>query len=143
MTIPSKRTKYPIVNGVMTYPDGRERCNKLNAGIAKYYGRTMDMAERQGYQCAICEKPFGIGINVPTFDHQAGRGSNSSHRDDRIFIGDEWHNAALCANCNTQKGSRRYHWVGKSYVPVESNSLQHEFRVRFDGENELSAGEPK
>lgn len=54
-----------------------------------------------------------------TFDHQSGRGSNSSHRDDRIEVDGEWRNAALSLASNTLKGSKRYEWRGGKYLPVE------------------------
>lgn len=110
-------SKYPILNGVMTYPDGREVCNqKAKAGRQEYYTRTLQMLNRQAGRCAICHNPL-IFLWVQ-FDHQEGRGSGGGHRDDRIEIHGQWHNAALCSDCNTRKGSVRYYWQDGLYVPV-------------------------
>jgi hypothetical protein len=74
------------------------------------------MLERQGMACAICGSP--LIFLWAEFDHQAGRGMNGAHRDDRILIGGEWHNSALCRPCNSVKGSRRYSWQDGQYLPV-------------------------
>lgn len=100
-------------NGVWTYPCGREVCKTHTAeGQREYKRRTDAMQKRQGGHCALCMWYLGV-----TFDHQSGRGSGGSHRDDRIEIGGGWHNAALCYNCNAGKGSKRYHWLDGHYVP--------------------------
>jgi hypothetical protein len=53
------------------------------------------------------------------FDHEAGRGANGKHRDDRIYHKDgSWRNAALCSNCNTWKASRRFKWIEGKYQEV-------------------------
>jgi len=54
------------------------------------------------------------------FDHQNGRGSGGGHRDDRIAIDGLFYNAALCHDCNTEKGSKRYEWRDGKYVPSKS-----------------------
>lgn len=108
---PSPRRREPV----HVYPDGREVCNlKTRAGIGLYAGRTLMMQKRQGGHCALCHWYLGM-----TFDHEAGRGSAGSHRDDRIEVDGRWINAALCYKCNGEKGSKRYHWVQGKYVPVE------------------------
>lgn len=95
-------------------PDGREICSD-----AEYKERTIIMSARQGLLCAIC----GCFLFAPTFDHEAGRGMNSSKRDDRLFHENGvWRNAALCWNCNTEKGSKPYHWMNDKYIPKESPS---------------------
>lgn len=99
-------------NGVWTYLDGREVCQKGVAGNREYKRRIEEMRERQECHCAICSRTIAIG----TFDHQSGRGNSGSNRDDRIEIYGKWHNAALCYGCNSDKGSKRYHWLDGSYV---------------------------
>lgn len=114
-----KRTpsKYPIVNGVMTYPDGRERCLMGTvSGAKEYERRRLAMERRQGYV-----DPISLEWLVnPTFDHQDGRGAGGSRRDDRIEIDGKWHNAALNANTNGRKGSKRYEWRDGLYVPSKA-----------------------
>lgn len=109
-------SKYPIVAGVMYMPDGREVCQPTKIGRVEYQRRLGVMAIRQNFLCAICGQYPGFAKE--TFDHQDGRGSGGSHRDDRIEIDGKWHNAALCSDCNTRKGSVRYHWQDGLYVPV-------------------------
>ena len=108
-------TKYFVAPkpAVKTYPDWREVCNMSNPlGRAEYFRRLGEMVERQGYVCAICGSDEGA-----YFDHEAGRGAGGGLRDDRIEVDGHWQNAALCYNCNQEKGSKRYYWHG-SYVPV-------------------------
>jgi hypothetical protein len=110
--------KNTVVNGVMTFPCGREVCLlETMAGRREYKERTRAMAMRQKFVSPIS----GDLMNAwdATFDHQDGRGAGGAHRDDRIEIDGEWHNAALTLKDNTEKGSRRYHWVNGSYIPVE------------------------
>lgn len=110
-------SKHPVVAGVMTCPDGRERCLvQTAAGNREYKARTDAMQKRQSGHCALC--PWYLGVQ---FDHQDGRGSGGGHRDDRIEIDGEWYNAALCLGCNTEKGSRRYHWRDGKYVPSKAS----------------------
>lgn len=107
-------SKYPVVDGVMTMPDGKEICHMdTSAGRREYKERTRAMCIRQGFRDAI------TGENMETwqatFDHEAGR--TVGKQDDRIEIDGEWHNAALLYATNTRKGSKRYSWVNGSYVP--------------------------
>lgn len=123
MTILSKRTpsKYPIVNGVMTYPDGREVCQESAVGKREYSDRTDTMCERQNNRCAIC----GQYLHRPSFDHECSRGGGK--RDDRITNPDgTWKNAAVHFGCNGLKGSVRYAWVDVFYVPVSAGERTEE-----------------
>ena len=83
-----------------------------------YRTRTYEMEVRQGFKCAICTRISGSSMQ---FDHQDGRGHGGGNRDDRI-VDDQgnWLNAALCAACNTLKGSKRYHWKNGAYIPCQS-----------------------
>lgn len=112
-------SKYPIVDGVMTYPDGREECMmKTLAGRMEYDRRRNAMAVRQLFKSAI----GGADLRIwgAQFDHQNGRGANGSNRDDRIEVDGEWFNAALTPNDNMAKGSKRYHWQNGLYVPCKA-----------------------
>lgn len=113
---PRPGTKYPVVNGVMTYPDGREVCQDTMAGRREYRSRTRQMLMRQRGVDAITGEPMDTW--EATFDHEAGRGHGGGHRDDRIGSDDDWHNAALSEASNSKKGSRRYKWVGGKYIPA-------------------------
>lgn len=113
---PPKRKKPPV----KVYPCGREVCSKTVAGRGIYTLRTMQMVSRQHWKCAICGRDFGYRddeTNPATFDHALGRGMGAAIRDDRIEIDGQWNNAALCLNCNTAKGSRKYHWLDGKYIP--------------------------
>lgn len=107
---------YEIINGCFRrYADGRECTLDNTAGRAEYQRRTDDMAERQSNFCAICME----WMILATFDHALGRGGGGGHRDDKILIGSEWNNAALCHRCQGVKGSQRYHWINDFYyVPI-------------------------
>lgn len=91
---------------------GREVCNQqTRAGSAEYRSRTLAMLERQGGRCCLemhapmC--PGRLAENHATFDHEAGRGSGGSKRDDRIVLPDgTWQNGACHASCNNWKASR-------------------------------------
>lgn len=96
---------------VKVFPDGREVCPGV--GNREYINRREAMVIRQDGICAICETP----MTFPTFDHEHSRGGGK--RDDRIEIDGQWHNAAVHFECNTRKGSRRYHWVNGEYIPKE------------------------
>lgn len=110
-----------MIDGVITFPDGREVCAMNSAkGRMSYVHRTDSMAYRQGNQCPMCKGAFWSSIGSPTFDHQDGRGGNSGHRDDRLLRNGEWYNAALCHKCNGEKGSIRYHWQNGLYVPCKA-----------------------
>jgi hypothetical protein len=117
-TKPLRRTaivkKYrPQSQRLIVLPDGREICSD-----AEYKLRRGTMAVRQCNKCAICHRFSG----ELTFDHEAGRGMNASKRDDRLTHPDgRWRNAAVCLNCNTEKGSKPYQWVDGKYVPARRN----------------------
>lgn len=98
---------------VKIYRDFREICQSNAAGRREYILRKLAMGLRQNHLCAICER----FMREPQFDHQDGRGLSGGHRDDRIEIDGKWYNAALCADCNGLKGSKRYHWVEGKYIP--------------------------
>lgn len=107
----------PPKPAVKVYLGGREECNlKTKAGKEEYRERTEQMAQRQGFRCALCSLLMLHGEE--TFDHECSRGGGK--RDDRIFKEDgTWQNAAAHWICNYKKGSKRYHWVNNSkYVPV-------------------------
>jgi hypothetical protein len=110
-----KRTpsKYPIVDGVQTMPDGKEICADTVAGRKKYKERTRAMVIRQGFRDPISGKPLQFW--EATFDHQFGR--TVGKRDDRIVVDGEWWNAALSLESNTLKGSKRYSWQNGEYKP--------------------------
>ena len=103
---------------VKVHPDGRQVCNlKTVAGKDEYDSRRYQMVRRQRFLCAIC----GLLKIFLFFDHEAGRGHNAAHRDDRLLHEDgRWKNAALCATCNSLKGSKRYHWCDGKYIPVDN-----------------------
>jgi len=110
---PPRRKREPI----QVFPDGREVCDLDTAkGRAEYANRLYEMEVRQYMRCAICEQM--LYPRVLEFDHQDGRGHGGGHRDDRIIVNGQWHNAALCESCNTEKGSKRYHWIEGKYTPV-------------------------
>lgn len=111
---------YQTHNGVRTYLDGREVCDKTAKGKRKYALRTEAMAARQDYRCAIGGEM--LDLRDVQFDHEAGRGSGGGHRDDRIEIDGEWVNAAVCGACNGRKGSRRYSWQDGKYLPVNGGN---------------------
>ena len=94
----------------------REVCDKSPAGRAEYNRRVVEMAERQGWLCAICGE-YMHGGNV-SFEHQDGRGMGGSLRDDRIEKNGKIYNAATHAICNAKKGSRRYEWRNGYFEPV-------------------------
>jgi hypothetical protein len=107
---PKKRKREPV----KVYPDEREVCDlKTAEGKKEYLWRTDCMAYVQSFCCAICRRRTEL-----FFDHEAGRGSGGGHRDDRIVVKGHRKNAALCASCNSEKGSKRYHWINGKYIPV-------------------------
>ena len=91
--------------GVLTYPSGRQVCDKTKAGKAVYRGRVYMMWLRQRRLCCICRTALDFADAV--FEHQDGRGMNGSHRDDRIEKDGKPYNGAAHSWCNVQKGSRR------------------------------------
>lgn len=109
----------------MTFPDGREVCTKTRLGKLEYDARRVAMWIRQGGKDAITGE--WVDVSVAQFDHEAGRGANGGHRDDRILNEDgSWKNAVLSPAGNTLKGSKRYHWENGKYVPNPSRVLAKE-----------------
>ena len=112
-----KRTpKYLCDDGVFRYPDGREVCAiKTKKGMDEYQNRKFKMLDRQGGLCAlqitdICRNRRGRWPkNEMQFDHESGRGGGK--QDDRIEVERDgrmvFQNAAVCAYCNCEKGSRK------------------------------------
>ena len=92
------------VDIVRFYRDGRERINvKTATGKFLYRSRTIEMAERQGWLCAICNK-WMTTYDV-TFDHINLRGK---FHDDRIEDADgKPLNRAVHGVCNSERGSKR------------------------------------
>jgi len=107
------------------YPEGVGGPEIYNLETAEgkrlYYGNLYKIEVRQGFQCAICERIAGSRMD---FDHEQSRGGGK--RDDRIEVDGKWQNAALCRRCNTEKGSKRYHWNSGKYVPNPSRVLAKE-----------------
>jgi hypothetical protein len=91
-----------------------KRPNPNIASKAEYDSRRDVMIERQLGRCGICLK-----VKTPLqFDHALGRGHGGGHRDDRIWeMNGSPKNAALCVECNSFKGSKRYAWIGGVYQP--------------------------
>lgn len=91
---------------VKTFLDGREVCQKNEAGRNEYQRRITLMWERQKKCCCLCWRP--LRRNEATFEHEAGRGMGGGHRDDRIVLPDgTWINGAAHGHCNSEKGSQR------------------------------------
>lgn len=96
-------------------PNGRQVCSPNAAGKREYERLREVMELRQNFTCPICKLLF---LRME-FDHEAGRGANGKHRDDRIYHKDgSWRNAALCSTCNTKKASKRYRWQNGKYLPL-------------------------
>lgn len=97
---------------VRVYPGGREVCNMLCVeGKREYRRRVLAMLSRQhGMCCLYGHCPDCPGVLLPaeaTMEHEFGRGSGGSKRDDRIELPDgTWINGASHGACNTWKGSR-------------------------------------
>lgn len=106
----------PTINGVKTYPDGREICDMKTAeGRREYKRRTLEMAERQKWRDPW-DGQFMSEEHV-TFDHEQSRGGGK--RDDRILKPDgTWQNAAMGIFNNILKGSKRYKWIEGTYQEV-------------------------
>lgn len=116
-----RQSKYFVrkTPGVQVFRDGREICTDTAAGKREYFRRTRKMSERQNERCAIC----GLFMVDPTFDHENGRGFNGGARNDAMVDKDgNWINAAVHWMCNGKKGSKRYHWVGRKYLPVDQEA---------------------
>jgi len=115
---PKKRReslRYEIVEGAFRrYPDGREVCLGNKKGQEEYRRRTIVMAERQKWICALpsCSLPMAqsfTDFRRATFEHQDGRGFGGSRRDDRVVDqGGRPMNVAMHYFCNSAKGSRRH-----------------------------------
>jgi 5-methylcytosine-specific restriction endonuclease McrA len=91
-----------------------KRPNPNVASKAEYDRRRDVMIERQLGRCAICLK-----VKTPLqFDHALGRGMGGKHRSDEIWEEDgSPKNAALCAECNSLKSSKRYEYRDGIYQP--------------------------
>lgn len=107
MSVTAKRSlRWTLIcdGAVREYPDGRQVCCDTAKGRIEYRRRIAVMAMRQH---GIC----GLGAHLlrdETFEHSAGRGFDSSHRDDRISDEDgNKINCAACLDCNLRKGSVR------------------------------------
>lgn len=117
--IPSakERALYPVVDGVMRIGD-RELC-LTHTG---YADRVIEMADRQGWICAMCPDR----MSHPTFEHEKAKGMGGVSQDDGLLHADgkTWKNAAVCMACNSKKGSRQYRWIdgNKYYLPVEASN---------------------
>ena len=109
-------------DGVYRYPDGREICDqKSKKGRDEYQSRKFKMYYRQRSICNLqihvyCKQRQGCWPKSEIqFDHEAGR--TSGKQDDRIEVLDpetgkiKWQNAAVCAWCNTLKGSQRMPYI--------------------------------
>ena len=106
--------KKPPKPAMKVFPDGREILDlKTKAGSDEYQRRKLEMWERQGRRCAlqitfICKQRQGRWPKDEVqFDHENGRGSGGSKRDDRIQIGGRPVSAAVCGLCNSKKGSSK------------------------------------
>jgi len=99
------RAPRPKPEALIIYPDGREVCNqKTFSGRMEYERRRDIMVDRQQRRCAMCAVSFDF--KASTFDHQMGR--NAKYKDERIWTPDgNPQNAALCWDCNDEKGSKR------------------------------------
>jgi hypothetical protein len=110
-------TARPIVDDLWrkVYEGGREVLNcKTELGRQAYKIRTLMMAERQGWICALTGEQL-TAENV-TFDHQRGR--CSGRRDDRISLPDgTWINAAVTWKANSEKGSKRVPYLPHATRP--------------------------
>lgn len=114
---PSQQRRVPKFlcdDGVYRFPDKREVCDdKSKKGRDEYQRRKLEMWERQGKRCAlqitdICKQKQGRWPKDEIqFDHQDGRGSGGSKRDDRVWIDGKPVSAAVCPWCNCAKGSRK------------------------------------
>jgi hypothetical protein len=92
-----------------TMRDGREVCSQTVRGKREYRIRTLAMAKRQGWLCALCGSP--MTESSVSFDHELGRGMGGSRRQDKIEVDGKRHNAAVHVLCNGVKGSRRVPYI--------------------------------
>lgn len=96
---------------VKVFADGREVCEcKTEAGREEYKRRKRLMWERQNKRCileGICPTcPGKLRWGEATFEHEKGRGSGGSKRDDRIEINGKRTNGVAHIQCNGWKASR-------------------------------------
>lgn len=110
------------------FRDGREVCSDTKAGRDEYDRRKRVMWERQKRRCCLEGKapgcPGRLRWEESSFEHEAGRGSGGSKRDDRIEVPllDENRNPIIDENgtpkmkrqngaahhfCNSWKASRK------------------------------------
>lgn len=86
--------KLPSINGVIKYPDGREKCSP--AALR----RRKDALMQKNPHCLVCGKEFTDYSQVD-LAHRESKGLGGSRRDDR------WENIYLmCRSGNRQQGSR-------------------------------------
>ena len=119
---PPKKPPKPMMK---VFPDGREVLNLLTkAGSDEYQRRKFEMWDgRQGKRCAlqitdICRQRQGRWPrNEIQFDHENGRGTGGSKRDDRIEVLDpetgkmKPQNGAVCPYCNSEKSSQKIPYI--------------------------------
>lgn len=120
---PADRARQPV----RTYPGGREVCDlTLSAGKRIYGDRISEMLERQKQMCCLYRHapscPGFLRRHEATFEHQNGRGSGGSKRDDRTCLPDgTWINGAAHSLCNAWKGSR-YIEYNRAFQPRNHQS---------------------
>jgi len=110
---PIPKPQRPKSPAVETFADGREVCANTVAGRREYRKRLTQMWERQEGICRWCADPMPsvealAGFDSVTFDHDFGRGSGGSRRDDRIEVDGVPQNAAVHWRCNADKASSRF-----------------------------------
>lgn len=109
-TRPSQHYELLLDGALKVFPDGREVCTDTPQGWALYKDRIRQMVEWQNGLCCLCAKP--LRVVAATFEHEAGRGFNGAHRDDRILDNEGRPiNGAAHFSCNNSKGSRRVQYA--------------------------------
>lgn len=84
------------------------------AGRDEYARRKRLMWLRQGKRCCLegwikgC--PGKLALADAVFEHEAGRGMDGGHRDDRTLKDGKPYNGVAHAWCNSLKGSRRMNY---------------------------------
>jgi len=110
-----QRIKKPVppktfsVQGVIHYPDGREKCDTSKAGQLEYARRREIMWKRQHGICGLrisSRCSVFVPLDKATFEHQDSRGMGGSKRDDRTEIDGQPYNLMSCVACNIAKGSQ-------------------------------------
>lgn len=106
--------KFLCDDGIFRFPDGREECClTTKSGRDEYAQRTRHMWEWQNKLCGLqiseqCKAKKGrLALADTQFDHEVSRGMGGAKRDDRIMVDGVRKNRAVCAWCNSLKGSRR------------------------------------